>query len=109
MMEDAGAREEAQEAELRESFRHEAESRIKASLLIESIAKAENITATPADVAAELAALSRRYGQPVNRVRAALGNNLISLMDGIVRNKTLDLLVDHAVVTVNEETPRSAS
>jgi trigger factor len=94
---------------LRESFRSEAESRVKASLLIESIAKAENITATPADVAAELAALSRRYGQPVNRVRAALGNNLISLMDGIVRNKTLDLLVDHAVVTVNEETSRSAS
>lgn len=97
------------ETELRDSFRPEAESRVKASLLIEAIAKAEKITATPADIAAELEALSRRYGQPVNRIRTALGNNLLSLMDGIVRNKTLDFLVDHAVVSVNEETPRSPS
>lgn len=97
------------ETEVRDSFRPEAESRIKASLLIEAIAKAEKITATPADLAAELEALSRRYGQPVNRIRTALGNNVLSLMDGIVRNKTLDFLVDHAVVSVNEETPRSPS
>jgi hypothetical protein len=30
-------------------------------------------------------------------------------MDGIVRNKTLDLLVDNAVVTVDEETSRTPS
>ncbi len=95
--------------EQRESLRAEAESRVKASLLIEAIAKAEGITATPVDVAAELAALARRYGQPPERIRRALGNNLLSLMDGIVRNKTLDFLVDNAVVTVNEETPGTAS
>ncbi len=96
-------------AELRVSSRPEAESRVKASLLIEAIAKAEGITATPADVAAELDALARRYGQPAARIRTALGNNLLSLMDGIVRNKTLDFLVDNAVVTVNEETSGTAS
>ena len=93
----------------RESFREEAESRVKASLLIEAIAKAEGIAATPADVAAELDALSRRYGQPAAKIRTALGNNLLSLMDGIVRNKTLDFLVDNAIVTVNQETPGPAS
>ncbi|HVR45818.1 MAG TPA: trigger factor [Candidatus Binatia bacterium] len=96
-------------SEPRESLRAEAESRVKAALLIEAIAKAEEITATPADVAAELAALARRYGQPPERIRKALGNNLLSLMDGIVRNKTLDFLVDNAVVTVNEETSGTAS
>ena len=80
-----------------------------AGLLIEAIAKAEKITATPADLAAELEALGRRYGQPVARIRRLLGNNLLSLMDGIVRNKTLDFLVDNAVVTVDEETPGTAS
>ena len=95
--------------EQRESLRAEAESRVKAALLIEAIAKAEGITATPADVAGELAALARRYGQPPERIRKALGNNLLSLMDGIVRNKTLDFLVDNAVVTVNEETSGAAS
>ena len=38
-----------------------------------------------------------------------LGNNLLSLMDGIVRNKTLDFLIDNAVVTVDEETSDAAS
>jgi trigger factor len=95
--------------ELRQSQRGEAETRVKASLLIQAISKAENITATPADIAAEVEALARRYGQPADRIRQALGSNLLSLIDGIVRNKTLDLLIDNAVVTVNEETPRTAS
>jgi trigger factor len=92
------------EAQLRDSYRAEAESRVKAALVIEAIAKAEKITATPADIAAELEALSRRYGQPVARIRKALGSNLLSLIDGIVRTKTLDFLIDNAIVSVNEET-----
>jgi FKBP-type peptidyl-prolyl cis-trans isomerase (trigger factor) len=81
---------------------------VKAGLLIQEIAKAEKINATPGDVAAELEALARRYGQPVARIRTALGNNVLSLMDGIVRNKTLDFLIDNAEV-VDEETLGSAS
>ncbi|MGC1760626.1 MAG: trigger factor, partial [Candidatus Cybelea sp.] len=92
----------------RDAFRAEAESRVKAGLLIGEIAKAEQINATPGDVAAELEALSRRYGQPAARIRTALGNNVLSLMDGIVRNKTLDFLIDNAEV-VDEETRGSAS
>jgi trigger factor len=85
--------------ELRETFRPDAEMRVKGTLVIEEIARAENITATPADIAEELGALSRQYGQPVDRIRKALGNNVVSLMDGIVRNKTLEFLVDNAKVT----------
>jgi len=106
--ESAGAPGDADRAELRASLRTEAESRVKGGLLIREIAKAENIAATPADVAAELEALSRRYGQPAARIRQALGNNLLSLMDGIVRNKTLDFLIDNAAIS-DEETPQSAS
>ncbi|MGC9991791.1 MAG: trigger factor [Candidatus Cybelea sp.] len=97
------------EAEPRESYRGEAESRVKTTLLIEQIAKAEKITATPGDIAAELEVLSRRYGQPAARIRKALGNNLLSLMDGIVRSKTLELLIDNAEVVPNEESPPPAS
>ena len=92
------------EAELRESYRGAAESRVKTTLLIEQIAKVEKIMATPADIAAELEVLSRRYGQPPARIRKALGNNLLSLMDGIVRNKTLELLIDNADVESSQET-----
>lgn len=87
------------EAQLREEYEPDARTRVKGTLLIEAIAKAENIHATPADVAEELAALARQYGQPVERIRQALGNNVLSLMDGIVRNKTLEFLIDNAKVT----------
>jgi trigger factor len=97
------------EAAGRDSYRDEAEARVKTTLLIEQIAKTEKITATPGDIAAELEVLSRRYGQPAARIRKALGNNLLSLMDGIVRNKTLELLIDNAEVVPNEETSDSAS
>ena len=86
------------EEELRSDYRADAETRVKGTLLIEAIAKAENIAATPADIAAELEALAQQYGQPVERIRQALGNNVLSLMDGIVRNKTLDFLIDNAKV-----------
>jgi len=112
ILEDAGppaAQDERTAEERRSALRPEAESRIKAGLLIEAIAKAEKIAATPADVASELEVLARRYGQPVARIRQALGNNLLSLMDGIVRNKTLEFLIDNAEVVGDEETPRSAS
>ncbi|MBV8531102.1 MAG: trigger factor, partial [Candidatus Eremiobacteraeota bacterium] len=106
LIEDRGRQ--SSDTDLRESLRADAESRVRAALLIGEIAKIENITATPADVSAELEALGRRYGQPVDRVRKALGNNLLSLMDGIERNKTLDFLIDNAEV-VNEETSAPAS
>ncbi len=97
------------EDELREDYRESARSRVKATLLIEAVAKAERIVATPADIAEELGSLARQYGQPVDRIRKALGNNVLSLMDGIVRNKTLDFLIDNAAVTVKEATTTTAS
>lgn len=96
------------EEELRQEYRRDAELRVKSTLLVEEIAKKEHIAATPADISEELEALSRQYGQPVARIRKALGNGLLSLMDGIVRNKTLDFLIDHAEVAA-EETPASPS
>ncbi|HEV7180072.1 MAG TPA: trigger factor, partial [Candidatus Baltobacteraceae bacterium] len=87
------------ESGVREEYRKDAEARVKGTLLIEAVAKAEQIAATPADISDELAALASQYGQPVDRIRKALGNNVISLMDGIVRNKTLEFLIDNAKVS----------
>ncbi len=93
------------EEDLRQEYRPEAERRVKGTLILESIAKAEKIQATPADIQSELQALAQQYGQPVDRIRQALGNNLLSLMDGIVRNKTVDFLIDNAV----EATPQTSA
>lgn len=86
------------EDELRKEYRPDAERRVKGTLILEAIAKTENISATPADIQSELQALARQYGQPVDRIRQALGNNVLSLMDGIVRNKAVEFLVDHAKI-----------
>jgi len=86
------------EEELRVEYRGGAERRVKATLILETIAKAENIKAAPADIQNELQSLAKQYGQPVDRIRAALGNNVLSLMKGIVRNKTVDFLVEHAKI-----------
>lgn len=86
------------EAQLRDEYRPDAEKRAKGTLLLEAIAKAENIRATPADVQAELAGLAEQYKAPVEKIREALGSNLLPLMDGIVRQKTVEYLVGHAKV-----------
>jgi trigger factor len=105
-LERSGKTEEQMRAELRE----EAESRVKGTLLVEEIARQENIVATPADLAEELEALARQYGQPVAKVRKALGNSVVALMDGIVRTKTLDFLIDRAGPAAPAiETPASLS
>jgi trigger factor len=85
--------------DLRAELREDARARVKGTLLIEAIAKAEGIEATPADLQVEIGALARQYGQPIEAIRKALGNNVGSLIDGIVRNKTLDVLIDSAEVT----------
>ena len=86
------------EAQLRDEYRPEAERRVKATLVLEAIGKAEKIAATPADIKEELRSLARQYGQPVDRVRQALGNNVLPLMEGIVRTKTVDFLVENAQI-----------
>ncbi len=87
------------EAELRAATRPEAEKRVKAALLVEAIAKAEKVEASRADVEAEIASLSRQYSQPREAILEMLKPNFGSLVNGIVRSKTIDLLLDAAKVT----------
>jgi FKBP-type peptidyl-prolyl cis-trans isomerase (trigger factor) len=52
--------------------------------------------ATQGDVEAELAALGRQYGQPRAKILELLGSNVAALVDGIVRTKTIDFLLEKA-------------
>ncbi len=97
------------EAELREGFRPEAERRVKTTLLVEAIAKKEGIHATEADVDAELNALAKQYGQPRERIVNALQSNVAALLDGIVRTKTMDRLIEQANRTPAAPGSESAS
>jgi trigger factor len=81
---------------IRGDFREEAERRVKTTLLIEEIAKREKIEATAVDLEAELGALARQYGQPREKIIEMLGNNVGMLVDGIIRTKTIDRLIETA-------------
>ncbi len=81
---------------IREDFREEAERRVKTTLLVEEIAKREKIEATPAEIESELDSLSRQYGQPRERILELLGRNVGALIDGVVRTKTIDRLIERA-------------
>ncbi|MGH7708604.1 MAG: trigger factor [Vulcanimicrobiaceae bacterium] len=85
--------------EVQAEFRLEAERRVKSTLLLEAIAKAEKIDATPQDLDAELATLARQYGQPKERILELVQPNLGALVDGIVRSKTIEFLLDAAIAT----------
>lgn len=84
------------EADLREQFREEARRRVKTTLLVEAIAKQEGIEATQADIESELDALAAQYGQPREAIVQALSRNVGALLDGIVRTKTIDRLIEQA-------------
>jgi len=96
--------------ELRAEYRAEAERRVKSTLLLEAIAKAENIQATPDDIEAEVRQLSRQYGQPREAIVEMLRSNFSALVDGIVRTKTIEFLVDQANISeVGEAAPPAES
>lgn len=82
---------------LRVELLPEAERRVKTMLVIEEIARKEQVTASPAEIDAEIGDLAAQYGQTKQRVREALGSELHGLADGIVRSKALDLLLDRAL------------
>ena len=94
------------EDDLRESFRPDAERRVKTSLLLGAIAKAEGVEATREDIDHELEHLASQYRQPKERMLELLAPNLNSLVAGIVRTKTIDLLLDRAkIVSATPDAP----
>ena len=86
------------EADVRAEYATEAEKRVKTTLIVEAIAKVEGVQATQGDVEAELASLSTQYQQPPQRILEMMGQNVGALVDGVVRTKTIDLLIDRAKV-----------
>ena len=94
---------------LRTEYRAEAEKRVKSSLLLEAIAKAQSITATNADIEAEVQQLSRQYKQPREAILEMVRSNIGALVDGIVRTKTIEYLLDHASITEKEPAKEAAA
>jgi trigger factor len=79
-------------------LRPDAERTVRRALLLEAIAAREEITATDADVDAEVARLAQDSGRPPQAIRSLLerGNELDGLRLTLREAKTVALLVEHA-------------
>jgi trigger factor len=79
-----------------------AEKAVRRSLLLEAIAEKEEITASDADLDAEVDKFAQASQRPAPAVRRMMekSGDLDALRHGLRERKTLDLLIEHARVTV---------
>ncbi|MEW6173883.1 MAG: trigger factor [Bacillota bacterium] len=91
--------------EMRERMKPDAEKTIKMRLVLDAIAKAENLEAPDEEVDEEIAKLAAVYRQDPQELRKALedGGRLDVVKGKLLREKAIGLLVDNAVM--KEETP----
>jgi len=82
--------------DIKEEMRPEAENNIKTELMLDTVAEVENISVEPQELDAELDRLAQAYGQPKDKVRAALeeGGQLRGIEQVILHSKTIDFLVE---------------
>jgi trigger factor len=87
--------------QLRERQREVAEQTVKSTLVIDEIARREALEATEADLEAEIEKFAERAGRTAAAVRARLEKEgaLDRLKEGIVREKAMAWLVEHATVS----------
>jgi trigger factor len=89
-----------------EELRVQAEGDVRASMLLEKIAEAENITISDEEIEAEIDAIATASRQPKEQVRAALTKDggERSIAHRLRNRKALDLLIENARVTDAEWT-----
>ena len=81
----------------RDQFKEQAEKQVKTSLVIEKIAKEENVEATQEEIDKEIEKMAEQYKMEVDKVKDLMqGEYLDSLKNDIAVNKTVDMLVEQA-------------
>jgi len=91
------------EEDLREQMKADAETRVRNFLVLEAIAKAENLTVSDEEFEAELAKLAEMYQRSVDEIRAIfIANGTIDdLRADLLTRKSVQFLVDNSK-TVSE-------
>jgi len=86
--------------ELKKTYRPEAEALVKADLVLEKIAKEENIQATAQEIEQEIKKAAEVYQQEPEKVREVLEKEgrIPSIEFGIMLDKTVDFIIEQAKV-----------
>lgn len=81
---------------LKEQVRPEAETRIKSSLVLEEIAKAENIQVTEEEIDAELEKMAAAYGMEADKLKELMGDTeKESIKRDLSVTKAVELIMDN--------------
>ena len=92
------------EAEMRKNYRTEAEARVKMQLVIDAIAKAENVTASDEEIEEEIKKYAENSGADVETFKAQLSQGDREYLEDRVRvDKTVKLITESAVETEEAE------
>ena len=93
----------------RDQVRPDALSRTQSSLVLEAIAKAENIEASDADVDAKLEDMSKQYGMAVDELKKLVGDNeKESMKKDIAIEKAIEFIMDNVKETAKKKTTKKA-
>lgn len=94
-------------ADLQEQMKDDAEKRVRNNLVLEQIAKEENIEVTEEDINKELETMAEAYKRSADEIRNILAANgtLGSLREEISLRKTVDLLVENSKEVEASEAP----
>ena len=85
--------------ELKAERRADAEKLVKSSLVLEAIAKAENVEVSEEEFTAELEKMASMYNMEADKLKASLRDMDIEDIKGQIKiRKTLDLLVENATI-----------
>ena len=84
--------------DLRTQMKTDAEKRVMNNLVLEAIAKQENISASEEDIEKELQTMADMYKRSLDEIRGILGANgsLASLNDEITLRKTIEFLLENS-------------
>ncbi|WP_416358928.1 trigger factor [Caldicellulosiruptor danielii] len=91
------------DAEFRSQFRERAEKAVRNNLILEKIAKVENIQATEEELQKELERLAKMYNLEVDKLKERLSEDDIEyIKEGIILNKAIDFIYENAKI-ISEE------
>ncbi|HHU49534.1 MAG TPA: trigger factor [Clostridiales bacterium] len=89
--------------EFRAQYKDSAYNRVKKQLVLEAVSKAEGIEVTEEDREKEYQKLAEQYKMNVDDIRKTFGNNSEHLDNSILAQKTVDILMEAAVMVEAKE------
>lgn len=87
------------EDDLHEQFKEDAKTRVRITLTLEAIAKAENIEVTQEDIDQEIDKMAEQFNMTKEQIVTALGGTTEILENDIRTQKTVEFLVENAKIT----------